>query len=400
MKVAQINSVYRQGSTGRIASDLHECFKQNNIESKVFYGRGSLIDETNVTKISNNRSVFIDYIYTRIFNKHSESDFVNTKELIKELIDFQPDIIQLHNIHGYYLNYQILFEFFKESNIPIVWLMHDQWPLSGNAAYYDETKVCWEEPSREELQKLSKDYPKHLYLGMNNIIRNYELKKKTFNINNLYIVTPSDWLKRVFSKSYFFNTPVKVINNGIDLSNFSVNKILNNERSKILLGVASVWDRRKGFEYFLNLAKDLTDEYKIILVGISKKQKKILPDNIVGIEKTNSIEELVQLYNMADVFINPTLEDNFPTVNLEAQACGTPVITFNTGGSPESIIEGVTGTVAERGNYDQLIYKIEKWPKKTKVIQMDCRRNAEKYSKESMLNNYVLLYEEILERNS
>lgn len=396
MKIAQINSVFNSGSTGRIAYEIHEKLLKEGHESKVFYGRGKKNSDPNIIKISNAFSNYFDVFKTRLLNLHSESNRINTILLINEIKKFNPDIIHLHNIHGYYLNYELLFNFFRKSKIPIVWLLHDQWATSGNAAYFNQDIIDWKEPDPEYVKKLSKEYPRHIYLGKDNIKRVYERKKTLFNIENLILVTPSRWLELSLSKTFFKNKTKYVINNGIDLTNFKASNDTKLRNKKIILGVANKWDARKGLNYFIKLSEYIDSNTEIILIGVDNKTSKKLPRNIVAIERTDSLEELVKYYNMADLLVNPTLEDNFPTVNIEAQACGTPVITFDTGGSGESVIEGITGSIIEQGNFKQLLDSIDSWPLKNEKTTIDCVRNAQKYSSEVMVDNYMKLYNDLI----
>lgn len=396
MKIAQINSVFNQGSTGRIVSDIHNLLIEKGHQSKVFYGRGPISEDTNVVKFSNDIAVYKDVLWTRAFNRHSESDHNNTQKLITMLKEFSPDIIQIHNIHGYYLNYKILFDYFKDSNIPIVWLLHDQWPISGNAAYFDETKVDWEKLEKQQVKVLSKDYPNHWFPNISNSERVFQRKKNIFNIENLTIITPSNWLANVVKNSFLKSNKVKVINNGIDLSKFAYHSNINEKKEKQLLGVASVWDKRKGLNYFNRLAEELGETVNITLVGVTKEQEKHLSNKINFIRKTESVDELAKIYSYTDILVNPTLQDNFPTVNIEAQACGTPVITFNTGGSPESVVVGKTGEVAEKGNFEEMKKLILNWPKKNMDIVSECILNSKKYSKNDSIYHYLELYTEII----
>lgn len=390
MKIIQINSVYGYGSTGRLVEILHTSLSEKGFESFVFYGRGKESEDIKVIKFSNLFSNFVDILLTRIFNRHGEGNILSTYRLIKEIKIIKPDIIHLHNIHGYYINYKILFDFLKKSQISVIWLLHDRWPISGSSALFDEKKINWEKPSDIELKKISKNYPKYLYLNSRSAKRNYRKKKEIFKINNLTLVTPSKWLKKVCENSYFKDTKIKIINNGIDLEVFKPANYDNNKRKK-LLGVASHWDKNKGLDYFNQLATDLDNEYEITLVGTNESVIKSIHPRINCINRTESIDELIKLYSNADIFINPTLDDNFPTVNLEAQACGTPVITFDTGGSGESVTKD-TGRIVEKGNYDKLKEQIVKWPSKSEKIILNCTRNAQNYSMDVMIKKYIDLY--------
>ena len=180
----------------------------------------------------------------------------------------------------------------------------------------------------------------------------------------MILVTPSKWLKGEVEKSYLKSYQTKVINNGVDINVFKYTESDIKERygiknKRVILGVASVWDKRKGLDTFIELSKQLDNEYQIVLIGLNKKQIKKLPSNIIGITRTENVEELVKWYSAAEVFFNPTLEDNYPTVNLEAIACGTPVITFNTGGSSECAYADESRIIYS-GSVNESIEKIKK----------------------------------------
>lgn len=399
VKVVHINSVFNQGSTGKIGADIHYRLREEGKQSYFFYGRGPLSDHENAIRISSNFEIYKDVFKTRMFNKHSLSNKRNTRKLVERLEYIDPDIIQIHNIHGYYINYEILFKYLKESGRRIVWTLHDQWILSGNAAYFDDEILDWEKPgeNKQQILELSNDYPRYLLKKQSRIIAAYENKKKYFNLPNIIFVTPSIWLADNVKKSYLSSNYVEVINNGIDLSVFKPQpgKFPTNKKKVNLLGVANVWDRRKGIEYILRLAKDLPNNYYITLVGLNDKQIKDLPANVKGIKRTSSLNELVALYSEADLFINPTLEDNYPTVNLESQACGTPVITFDTGGSGESVNKQY-GFVIEKGNYNQLLKAVKRIGPKNEDVVKSLALYSRKFGNENMLNAYSELYTNII----
>ena len=306
-------------------------------------------------------------------------------------------MIHLHNLHGYYLHIGLLFEYLKKANKTVIWTLHDCWAFTGHCTYFDfigceKWKIeCHDCP-------LKKDYPKSFFID--NSTWNYNQKKELFSgIENLTIVTPSIWLAELVKQSFLRNYPVKVINNGIDLnafcpkpSNFRVSYKL--EDKFILLGVASNFGERKGFHYFIELSKQLLPDEKIVLVGLSEKQIKSLPDEkILGLTKTNSIKELSEIYSAADVFINPTLEDNFPTTNLEALACKTPVITFNSGGSPECL-DANSGLIVERGDLQGLVTAIATVRQNGKEFYSEnCQKRAKKrFDKNDRFQEYIELY--------
>ncbi|WP_391202996.1 glycosyltransferase [Psychrobacillus sp. L4] len=396
MKVIQINSVCGIGSTGRIATDIHNILIEQGHESYISYGRDNPKNCDTAIKIGTKYDNYTHVALTRIYDKHGFGSKKATMEFIKKVEEFNPDVIHLHNIHGYYINIELLFDYLKKANKPIIWTLHDCWAFTGHCTHFDYTGCKkWKTGCSDCPEKNS--YPASAFIDNSKV--NYFKKKDIFNgVKNLTIITPSKWLANLVQESYLRDYPVKVINNGIDLNVFQSTK--NNFREKnnlegkfIILGVASIWSRKKGFEYFLELSSRIKANEIIVLVGVTEKQKKLLPKNVLGINKTNNIKELAKIYSAADVFINPTLEDNFPTVNLEALACGTPVITFETGGSVESI-DTNSGFIVEKGDIKGLINSIEKVKEQGKLIySTHCKNRArELYDKSDKFNEYLQEY--------
>jgi len=361
MKILMINVSCGSGSTGRICTDIATELDRKGHCVRIAYGRDDVPNQYKkyAVKIGNNFSVCMHGLRARIFDEMGYGSVKATKEFIGWIEDFNPDIIHLHNIHGYYINIKILFEYLRKANKKVIWTLHDCWCFTGHCAYFDYVQCDkWKSGCKKCSQR--HEYPARWIFDRSK--KNYELKKNLFtNIKDLTFVTPSYWLADLLKESFLSEYPVKVIHNGIDTSVFKptqsdIKEKLGIKDKKIVLGVASVWDRRKGLDTFFELAKKIDDSYKIVLVGLNEKQIKNLPTNIIGIERTDSVDELVQLYSSADVFVNPTLEDNYPTTNLEAIACGTPVITFNTGGSGESAT--LYGKVCENCTVDGLVKNI------------------------------------------
>lgn len=356
MKILQINSVCGVGSTGRIASDLHNLLIEQGMESYVAYGRKEAKSCSEVIRIGSNLVVGRHLLRTVFIGDHGYGSRRSTETFIKILHKIDPDIIHLHNIHGFYLNIDVLFSYLKETQKPTVWTLHDCWSFTGHCAYFDYVNCNkWQQGCFNCPQQ--KSYP--FSLLHDNSTNNYKAKRALFNgLENLALVTPSNWLADLVKKSYLGEYKVKTIHNGIDFDVFKPQG--SYFRTKyglddkfIILGVANIWEPRKGLSYFLELANRLRSDEKMVLIGLNNAQINKLPANIIGLSRTDSIEELVDCYSSADVFLNLTLEDNFPTTNLEAQACGIPVITFNTGGSPESI-DRTSGIVVEQKNLDDV----------------------------------------------
>lgn len=394
-KLVQIN-VTCNGSTGRIMEQIQKEAEKNGYEAYSFYGRGKPSNK-NCFKIGNKLDLYWNVFLTRLFNKHAHGSKRATKYLVKRIRKINPDIIQLHNIHGYYLNMEILFKYLKESNKKIIWTLHDCWAFTGHCAYFSYPKECNKWQVACENCPRVKSYPKSFFIDSSQ--EEFLLKKELFTgIKNMTIITPSNWLAELVRKSFLKEYDIKVINNGVDLNIFKPTNTINvrekyniGEDKKIVLGVASVWDKRKGLDDFIELSRQLTKDYVIIIVGLNKKQIKLLPSNIIGMERTENLEELANLYTQADIFANPTYEDNFPTTNLEALACGTPVLTYDTGGSGE-IIGKQCGKVISRGNIQQLKEDIEN----NKLEAGACVRRAERYRNSIKYKEYIELYEKVL----
>lgn len=394
MKVLQINSVCGVGSTGRIATDLYKVLEEQGHECVIAYGRGTAPEGIKTIRIGTDFDNYMHVAKTRVFDKHGFGSTKATKEFIEKVKEYNPDVIHLHNIHGYYINIEILFNYLKETNKKVVWTLHDCWAFTGHCSHFDYIRCNkWKDKCEKCHQK--KEYPSSILKDNSNW--NYEKKKQLFtSVNNMTIVTPSKWLARLVEKSFLSKYPIKVINNGIDLNVFKPIKSdfrekYNLKDKTIVLGVASVWTEKKGFNYFIELANRLDDYFKIVMVGVTKKQKRMLPENILSITKTNNPKELAEIYSAADIFLNPTLEDNFPTTNIEALACGTLVITFNTGGSGECINK-YTGKIVDLNEIKNLSNFIEELIN-FKYDFNKCRIYAEKYyNKDYKFEEYLEIY--------
>lgn len=368
MKLVQINTVCN-GSTGKIMGDIQRTANKCGFETISFYGRRKGYKDLKCERIGGFFSFWYHVFLTTVFDMQGHGSYFKTKKLVKRIKEENPDIIHLHNIHGYYINYKVLFKYLKnEYKGKLFWTFHDCWPFTGHCPYFDLAncdkweKQCYKCPNKNK-------YPTSLFLDRS--YKNYLEKKELFtNLNNLTIITPSDWLNKLVRKSFFKEYKVITVNNGIDLNLFKPtidNKIKDKynipENKKILLGVASVWEERKGLKDFLELSSIINDEFVIVLVGLNKKQIKNLKkyENIIGIERTENQLELVKLYSVATCFLNLTYEDNYPTVNLEAIACGTPVLTYDTGGCAEQVSE-YTGYIVEIGNIERINELVNKNP--------------------------------------
>lgn len=403
-KLLQICTSLNSGSIGRIAEDINNIAQKKGWDCYIAYSRNmGNKSYSKLIKIGNYKSILWHILLTRFFDMHGYGSKISTKKLIKQIYKIKPDIINLHNLHGYYLNIEILFNYLAEVDIPIVLTLHDCWAFTGHCVHFDFVGCeKWKTGCYNCPQK--KMYPTSYIID--NSKNNYLLKKKLFNsINNLTIVPVSKWLEKLVKQSFLNKHKIKQIYNGIDtetfvpVDTFNLRQSLNLIDKFIILGVASVWEERKGLNDFIKLTKLLDNTFKIVLIGFNRKQLKTIPKNILGIQRTEDVNELVEWYSTADVFINPTWEDNFPTTNLEAMACGTPVITYNTGGSPESVDKN-TGIVVEKGDLQGLVNAIKIIKEKGKQsYSKACRDRVEKfYNKNDRFLDYINLYELMLKQ--
>lgn len=403
MKTVLINSC-NFGSTGNIMLEIAETAENGGYTAAVCYPQSRDNSRKQKEKdfiIGTRFSRNIHLQLAGITGLNGCFSYFSTLKLLKKLDKLKPDIIHLHNLHNCYINLPMLFKYIKKHNIKTVWTLHDCWSFTGHCPHFDMIGCdkwktgCYSCPQYKE-------YPKSLF---DNSKIMYRLKRKWFTgVENMTIVTPSEWLASLVKESYLKDYPVKVINNGIDLNIFKPTesdfiKKYALENKYIVLGVAFGWGRRKGLDVFIELAKRLDEEkYKIVLAGTDDNVDKLLPDNIISIHRTQNQTELAEIYTAADVFANPTREENYPTVNMEALACGTPVVTFNTGGSPEMLDETCGAAVAKDDNdamYNEIIRICEKKPYSMEA----CIKKAKGFDKNEKFGEYIRLYEVLNEQN-
>ena len=336
MKVVHINSVYGIGSTGRIVESIHSNLLNDGIESTVIVGRNHPkfnidIPRNTVIDLYSLPKVIMSAIPSVLFDSHGLHSKKNTMIVINYLKTNKPEIVHLHNIHGFYINYKLLFEYLNSTDIKVIWTLHDCWAFTSSCSHYTYyNNYKWKDGIVYSDERLG--YP---YRLINRNQRNAKLKKQLVN-KNVTIVTPSIWLEGEVSKSYLKDNELIVINNGVELNDFYPDS--QPQTKKILLGVASAWTKQKGYKEYIKLSKLISCEYQIVLIGVSNKQiRKLKKYNINGISKTSSIDELRTWYSSSFFLINLTLEDNYPTVNLEAVSCGLRVLGYDSGGNKETI---------------------------------------------------------------
>ena len=408
-KLLQINPVIRiNTSTGRIMQEIGELARANGWETYIAYSQGRdgvSPNAAHLIPVGNRWSVAWHGIMTRLFDRHGLASERATRQLIAEIQRIQPEIIHIHNIHGYFLNYRILFEYLSNANIPVIWTVHDCWLYTGHCYYYSYVG-CDKWKSQCEQCPQRRDFPTSWWVDRSQ--QNFGDKKKAFTSISkelLTIVPVSEWIHGEMKQSFLKDYPYQVIHNGINLENFQVypadevKKRYGLEGKRILLGVASIWMEEKGWNDFMQLAGMLNPDEVIVLVGVKEEQKKGLPATIVPISRTDNLKQLAELYAAAEALVNPTWQDNYPTVNLEAIACGTPVVTYRTGGSIE-VITPDTGFIVEQGDISGLMEAVRTIEERGKdYYQTKCRAYAEAhFRKEDRYVDYLKLYENLTSR--
>lgn len=392
MKIIQINVTANWGSTGKIAESIGCAALNNGYESYIAYGRDFNPSQSKLIKIGSKLNVYVHFTEQTVFDNEGQASRQVTRKFITKIRNIKPDVIHLHNIHDHYFNYKLLFEYLNTTNIQVVWTFHDCWAFTGHCFHF-VTKGCerWKSQCYDcPLQRMS---PKTL---LDRSQKNYVLKKRLFTeCKNLTIVPCSDWMEGFVKESFLKDKRIQVIHNGVDLTVFQPPKQRKFSYCTKIIAVSNVWHREKGLFDIYELRKRLPDHYEITMVGVSKAQMKELPAGIRGIQRTQNVQELAALYGEADMLVNPTYADTFPTVNLEALACGTPVITYRTGGSPEAVDEK-TGLVVPQGDVNALVAAICQLREKP-LSREDCRKRAEVcFDKDKCFQQYIDLYNSLL----
>lgn len=403
MRIVQINGGAK-GSTGKIMMGIAEVARAQGHEvmcaSPITTTNRDAGEDCGYYRIGTFNSRRVNVALARITGFNGCFAWLETYKLLKKIDEFKPDIIHLHNLHDSYINLSMLFSYIKKHNVPTVWTLHDCWAFTGQCPHFTIVKCDkWKAGCHNCPQY--KEYPASLY---DNTKKMWQLKKKWFTgVKNMTIVTPSEWLAGLARESYLKQYPIEVINNGIDLNVFKPTHSNFREQygipgdKYIVLGVSFAWGYRKGLDCFVEMAEKLGEQYQIVLVGTDDEIDKNLPHNIISIHRTQNQKELAEIYSAAEVFVMPTREENYPTVNMEAIACGTPVVTFDTGGSPE-MLDDKTGIVVDAND-------IEATKKAIKDICEKKRCNDEEYivaysknfDMKKRFAEYIELYANVLE---
>lgn len=402
--MAIINS-YNCGSTGTIACKIGDFAEKDGYEVLRCFPK----HKKNIEQKKENQILFgIPFLYKindylcKITGLYGFFQFYNTRKLIKELKKFKPSVVHLHNLHSSYVNLKILFNYLSKSNVNVVWTLHDCWALTGHCSHFTLSKCEKWKYGCNRCKRHYVDYPK-AFTDVSAL--QWKRKKKLFTkIEKIVFVTPSLWLNGLFKQSFLNNKKNVVIRNGIDLRIFK--PTASDFREKygipsdkfIILGVAFGWNYTKGFDVFLDLADRLDDSYQIVLVGTNEIIDRKLPDNIISIHRTADQFELAKIYSAADLFMNPTRQEMLGMVNIEANACGVPVVTYNTGGSPECILS-TSGYVCKNNDIDELISLISEIRERRPFISEKCVDSAKRFNQDDKYSEYIELLNEMLGNN-
>lgn len=394
MKVVQINATCGIGSTGKICVGISELMSANNIENYILFS-----SRTNGyplgTPCSNERYLKIQALKARILGNYGFNSKKATRKMIRELERIEPDVVHLHNIHGHDCDLELLFSYFRRKKTKLIWTFHDCWAFTAYCPHFTMMKCGkWRTQCSSCIRRREFSW----FFDWSGAL--FQKKKKLFSGLDLTIVTPSRWLAGLVKESFLEAYPVKVVNNGINLEVFKPNQSDFRTRyalegKKLLLGVSFEWGIRKGLDVFLELARRLPEDYRIILVGTDQNVDKLLPENIVSIHRTQNQRELAEIYCAADLFVNPTREENYPTVNMESLACGTPVLTFRTGGSPE-IIDETCGSVVACDDVDAMEKEILRICGENPYTKDACLKRAAAFDQKERFKEYLELYGRII----
>lgn len=384
-KLVQLNVTSNWGSTGRIAEGISAAARSRGWESIVFYGRHALSGESEAERFGSFPSNVAHYLGDRLLDAEGRGSLHATRRLIRRLREINPDVVQLHNIHDHWLNYPELFHYLASTGVAVFWSIHDCWPFTGHCYHFDP-------PGCMKWQQECSHCPKRHPLAPDCSQRNFRLKRELFTSPglNLHLVATSQWISNILAKSFLGEKPRTLIYNGIDVDNtFTPANVSKNE--KHLLAVSNVWPPYKGLDDVCHLRQLLSPHWQITLVGLSDKQIRTLPPGITGIRRTQSVAELVKLYSSATALINVSHSDTFPTVNLEALACGTPVVTYQTGGSPEAV-DSRTGIVVDRGDVEAMARAVVSLTDNP-LSSAACRNRAENcFNRHTQFLKYIDLY--------
>lgn len=401
-KILQVNATCNWGSTGQICEGIAETADNDGWDCYIAHGsRYVNITKFQAYEVGDRNSNYKHIAYSMIFGRHGLASSKETRELVEYIKNLNPDVIHLHNIHGYYLNYKILFDYLNSVQIPVVWTLHDCWSFTGHCTHFDHIGC---EKWKSECSSCPLTHTDYKSLFFDRSKANFLEKKKCFTSkSNMVIVTVSDWLRQKASESFLKIHPIKTIYNGIDTNVFKyqpsdIKESLVGDK-KMLLAVATDWDKNKGLYDYIELSKILPHDYQIVMVGVSGKIRKLLPHNIVTLERTHNVTALVELYSAAEIVMNLSYLETFGLTTVEGMACGTPSIVYNKTASPE-LVTPETGRVVEAGHIEDVLSAISEISAIGKEsFSNACRQRVlDVFEKESCHMQYIELYKELLAR--
>lgn len=399
-KLLQINVTSNWGSTGKIAEQIGLLALEHGWESYIAYGRYHNPSQLKTIKVGSMMDVYLHYAANRFIDMEGRASIHATKHLIGMMKKIQPDVVQLHNIHDHWMNYPLLFDYLRTINVPVVWTQHDCWTFTGGCGYYSMVQC-------EQWKTHCNKCPQKRCFFVDRSYNQFRTKKETFtSIENMTLVPVSEWLASEIKKSFISGYTIHTILNGLDVNVFkpmgdsSIRKKYNLGNKTILLAVASSWSTRKGFDDYIRLSSLLKGEETLVLVGLNEKQRNNLPDNIIGIPRTQNVDDLVALYNEASIVLNLSYEETFGLTTVEGFACGTPGIVYNCTASPE-LITPETGRIVEPGDIEGVYCAIlELLSIGKEKMTASCRQRAvEKYDKDKCFEEYVRLYEVLIKNH-
>jgi glycosyltransferase involved in cell wall biosynthesis len=400
----QINVDANNGSNGSIARDIGTIALSKGWKSYIAFGRRSIPCDSELIRIGNKADLFVHGLLTRFFDMHGLGSVFATKRLIRQMKRIKPDIVHLHNIHGYFLNYKLLFEYLNKEQIPVVWTFHDCWPFTGHCGHFTNVQCfrwlreCGDCP-------MKKRYPASLWLDRSR--QNFQLKKRLFTtpaVDKLYITTVSEWLKSLVEQSFFAKYPIHVIFDGIDTESFipresNLRQQYGLQDKFVLISAAANWSKSKGWDDYIKLSTILPNDCVIMLLGVTPEQQRSLPTNIIGVQRVEGKSKLAEYYSMGDILLNLSYQETFGMTTAEAMACGTPGISYNVTACPE-LISPETGLVVEPGNMDQILSAIATIKQNGKHHYSDaCRKRVlDNFDFKKVNHRFFEIYDEILKR--
>lgn len=410
----EVNTALTGCTTGDLVGSLSRHFSERGWDVTIAYGRraaGEQPTNLNLLKIGNRLQHYTHALATRLMDMHGLMSKNATKKLCRFIETEKPDIIHLHNIHGYWLNYQILFETLRKHNIPIVWTLHDCWPMTGHCSHFlDVGCTEWKTGCRTSCCPAKRNYPSTLGLSRNK--DNFSDKKKSYgSLNNMHIITVSDWMNSIARQSMLAGNEIHTIHNGVDMDIFrrmrademdcylpdEVKEIDNNK--KIVLTAANAWYAAKGYDAIVNYSRRMPRDVVLICVGncskISNKLKSI-KNRIIVLDRVSDPKTMAALFNRADLFFNPSRVESMSMVNVEAIACGTPVATSAVSGMPETVNKEV-GTTFDPYNYDEMVEIINRQltvPTADYAIMREFIKTN--FEKTKQNNKYLTLFEQLI----